>query len=119
MKVLVVSIFLIFSGCMVKFQKAYAFSKDSYIFVAYLCNDIEPLLRVVGEDTKDVSKAYSLMKDEFYSGNCVSLRPIQLKIKEVIVTYKDSNNNETQLLSLDTGSVDSFVVVLVPKGSSI
>tara|TARA_R110002051_G_scaffold309681_1_gene382441 strand:- start:51 stop:398 length:348 start_codon:yes stop_codon:yes gene_type:complete len=110
LKTLVVSIFLIFLG-----SKAEAFVKGQYIFVAYLCNNLEPLLRIVAEDTRDTDKAYSLMKDQFYVGNCVSLRPIGLKIKEVIITYKDSNSNKTQLLSLDTGSADSFVVALVPK----
>jgi len=110
LKTLVVSIFLIFLG-----SKAEAFVKGQYIFVAYLCNNLEPLLRIVAEDTRNTAKAYSLMKDQFYVGNCVSLRPIELKIKEVIITYKDSNSNKTQLLSLDTGSADSFIVAVVPE----
>tara|TARA_R110000796_G_scaffold141860_1_gene258251 strand:- start:1138 stop:1485 length:348 start_codon:yes stop_codon:yes gene_type:complete len=114
LKALLVSILFIFLG-----SKAYAYSKDDYVFVAYLCNDIEPLLRIVAEDTRDVSKAGELMKYQFSSGNCVGLRPLELKVKEVIVTYKDANNNKTQLLSLDTGSANSFIVVLVPKGASI
>jgi|TARA_R110000782_G_scaffold119912_2_gene210726 hypothetical protein len=110
LKTLVVSIFLIFLG-----TKADAFVKGQYVFVAYLCNNLEPLLRIVAEDTRNSAKAYSMMKDQFYIGNCTGLRPIELKIKEVIVTYKDANNSKTQLLSLDTGSADSFIVVLVPE----
>jgi len=110
LKTLVVAIFLIFF-----LSKSEAFVKGQYVFVSYLCNNLEPLLMIAAEDTRNSAKAQLMMTDQFYVGNCVILRPIELKIKKVILTYKDSNNNNTQLLSLDTGSANSFIVALVPE----
>tara|TARA_R100000781_G_scaffold114004_2_gene83787 strand:+ start:90 stop:479 length:390 start_codon:yes stop_codon:yes gene_type:complete len=87
--------------------KAYG-SEDYYkvgdiIPVLYVCRDLDRMLKIAEVDIKDSSKVKSIMRLMFKTNTCVMFpKVIQSKIKEIVLSYKDSEQRKSYLLELES-----------------
>ena len=82
--------------------------KDYYkvgdvIPVAYVCRDLDKMLKIAELDIQDSSKVKSLMRLMFKTNICVMFpKIINSKIKTIVLSYRDSEKRKSYLLELES-----------------
>ena len=106
LKSLIVSLAIIF---LFWFSPYKAYGSDDYykvgdiIPVAYVCRDLDRMLKIAEVDVQKSAKVKNIMRLMFQTNICIMFpKIINSKIKAVILSYKDSEQRKSYLLELES-----------------
>ena len=100
-------------------------NKDYYkvgdiIPVAYVCRDLDRMLKIAEVDVQNSAKVKNIMRLMFQTNICIMFpKIINSKIKAIVLSYRDSEKRKSYLLELEsTLDIPVYIWYMDPIGKS-
>ena len=96
------------------------YSVGDIIPVAYVCKDLERMLKIAEIDIKSSEKVKAIMRLMFKTNICIMFpKIINSKIKKIVLAYKDSEQRKSYLLELEsTLNIPVYIWYMDPKADT-